>query len=120
MIIYTVIGTYSGHYKGIGKIITSFSGKKEADMFISKCEEYEQIPVINNYGLSSDEMSKWEDNHPAGDAFLDSYDVIEHELVDVLDSIKTHMDSLGSALNRVDAMHAENELYWQKLMGGDE
>ena len=81
MKIYTVIGTYTHDYKGKGEIIRSFILEVEAESFRDKCEEYDVLPVTNNYGLHSSEMEAWENNHPAGIEYFNGYAVIEHDLM---------------------------------------
>lgn len=122
MKIYTVVGEVD--YEGISELGPSFSDKEDAQYYASKCAHYDANKQAYKSALVNGiEMKKWRSNHPMTSSRscrdCDSYDVIEHELVGVLDSIKTHMNNLEDALNRGEAMRANHEAHRQQMLDDD-
>lgn len=92
MIIYTVVGLITD---GSYIIIKSFADEDQAKGLVGKCNAADESKPRYQVGVRIvDELKAWEDSHPAGNEYhYDSYEVVEHELVGLID-ITTSEDSM--------------------------
>ena len=90
MKIYTVVG--EADYEGISELGPSFTNKEDAQQCATNCAIYDKDK------LEASDPKEWRANHPLSTASntcygCDSYDVVEHELMGLID-ITTSEDKL--------------------------